>query len=458
MRLLFHKMVFAFAIVLITTAFAFSAGPLPAQDFASQNEPALAAELLAQVNAWRVSESVPPLRVNATLEEMAIEQAAYVRGRMAAGQRVDNFHLDARGLDPQQRAYSLYGWQTYGDSAQIEISENAAVGNVRYAINYWRNSEIHRRAALSLTYREVGVAAIPTASGDRVFIIVFGARPGVLPVMADPGGTALYISREYSRYSSARTIEPIVRLFNANGQAVTPSQPWRYAVPIPANAGDRLLVLITAGDSQTIAQVDLKQDLAALPAGSAPVLAPTAFPATATLAPARATAIPSATATNTLRPGVTPTNTLVPTATLTPSRTPTFTPTLPPTVAPTDMPDPDLIITYDRDSLVVRAVSTRRPNLTTMRLINGVGNIAVTRWLQIATFPAESFPQNQCLVLYRAGTSVPQPSGCAFVRSAIQVSGDRVFWMAGTFDVQFNDQVNRTCPQGPGQCLVKVGG
>ncbi|MBK8023805.1 MAG: hypothetical protein IPK19_20820 [Chloroflexi bacterium] len=59
----------------------------------------------------------------------------------------------------------------------MEIEENAAVGNVRYAINYWRNSEIHRRAALSLTCREVGVAAIPTASGDRVFIIVSARDP-----------------------------------------------------------------------------------------------------------------------------------------------------------------------------------------------------------------------------------------------------------------------------------------
>ncbi|MBL8130767.1 MAG: CAP domain-containing protein [Anaerolineae bacterium] len=428
--------------------------PVGAQDFASQNDLREAADLLAALNAWRVSENQIPLRSNPILERMAIGQAAYIRGLMAAGRRIDNFHVDAGGLDPQQRAYSQYGWQTYGTSAQIEISENAAVGSVRFAINYWRNSDVHRRAALSATYREVGVAAIPSTGDDMLFIVVFGARPGILPVLVDAGRTTLYLSRENSRYSSARGVEPQIRLFNESGQPITRTLPWSLTLPIPATATQRLLVLYTMGDVQAITSVDLQRDVAVLTAG---VVQPTAPPAVIP-SPTRtlAAVVPTATLPPT-RPGQTATNTPIPTATLTPSRTPTFTPTLPPTVAPTDMPDPDLIITYDRNSLVIRAVSTRRPNLTGLRLINGVGNITTARWLAIATFPADAFPQNQCLVLYRAGTNIPQTTGCAFVRSAIQVGGDRIFWMAGPFDVQFNEALNRSCPQGPGQCLVKVG-
>lgn len=413
-----------------------------AQDFASQNDLQNAADLLAALNAWRVSENQVPLYPNPTLERMAVDQAAYIRGLMAAGRRIDNFHIDSGGLDPQQRAYSQYGWQTYGTSAQIEISENAAVGSVRFAINYWRNSDIHRRAALSATYREVGVAAIPATGDDTLFIVVFGARPGILPVLVDAGRTTLYLSRENSRYSSARGVEPQIRLFNEGGQPITRTLPWSLTLPIPAAAAQRLLVLYTMGDVQAITSVDLQRDVAALTAGVLPPTAPPAVIPSPT--PTLAAVVPTATLPPT-RPGQTATNTPIPTATL----TPTFT--------PTDMPDPDLIITYDRNSLVIRAVSTRRPNLTGLRLINGVGNITTARWLAIATFPADAFPQNQCLVLYRAGTNLPQPTGCAFVRSAIQVDGDRIFWMAGPFDVQFNEALNRSCPQGPGQCLVKVG-
>lgn len=411
--------------------------------------------LLAQVNNWRVNEGLIPLEVNSTLQLMAVEQAAYLRAQMRAGVSVTDFHRDANGRTPLQRAYSQYGWISYGTPDQIEIGENAAVGSVRYAINYWQNSDIHRRAALSQTFREVGVSAIPMPNDDFLFIIVFGSRPGVMTAQVDAQRTTLFISRENSRYSAARTQEPTIRVFSAAGDAITPTLPYRPSMRVPVSPETRLYILFTAGDTQSIIPLDLMLDVAVLPDTfvgvlTATAIAPTPTPTnTPTQSPFNATptAMPP---TNTPTPNVPPTRT--------PSPMPTFTPTITPTpsVTPTDIANPDLIITYDRNGLVLRNASGGPLNLTTLRIVGNVGDLSVERWLRVAPFPADSFQRNQCLVAFRGGASAPQPAECAFVRSIVQLNADRIFWMAAPFTVELNGHVVATCQPTATRCLVRV--
>lgn len=438
--------------------------PAYAQDlstYVAQDNQILATNLLRQVNDWRVSEGRSPLSPNSVLEQMAIDQAAYIRYQMDRGITVSNFHVDANGLDPLHRAYQLYHWATYGAPERIEVGENAGVGTVSYAINYWQHSDIHRRAALSQTFREAGVAAIPTKGTDTIFIIVFGARPGVLPAQVSPDHQTLFLDREYSRYSTASTAaDPQIRIFDENGIALTRTQTWSFSVPAPSTDSQLLYVLYTSGDSQWITRVDLLNDVAVLSnTGSISTTASTVAPS------------PTSTFTATLRPNVTPsptltpsrtpspTRTLTPSPTYTPSQTLTPSPTFTPTVVPTEISDPDLIITYNANSLVIRAVTSRRPNISGLRLVNSIGNLTVARWVAIASFPADAFPQNQCLVAYRTGSSAPQSSECTFVRSIIQVVTERVFWTTTPFDVMNGDQLLATCQPSTsgGRCLVKVG-
>lgn len=424
--------------------------------FARQNDTATSTLLLAQVNNWRVSEGLIPLRGNSTLQQMAVDQAAYVRAQMRAGVNVTDFHRDANGRNPLQRAYSQYGWTTYGASDQIEIGENAAVGNVRYAISYWQNSDLHRRAVLSLIFREVGVSAIPMPSGDFLFIIVFGSRPGVMTAQVDSQRTTLFISRENSRYSNARLQEPTIRVFSAAGDAITPTLPYRPSMRVPVTLDTRLYILITAGETQSIIPVELMVDTAVLPdtfvsaltaTADAPTATSTNTPTQSPFNNATPTAMPP---TNTPTPNVPPTRTPTPM----PTNTPTITPS--PSVTPTEIANPDLIITYDRNGLVLRNVSTNRLNLLTLRLIGSVGDISVERWMRVATFPADAFPPNQCLVVFRGGASAPQPAECAFIRSVVQMNIDRIFWTAAPFTVELNGRVIATCQPTATRCLVKV--
>jgi uncharacterized protein YkwD len=410
------------------------------------NDSAQALDLLAQLNGWRIAEGLAPLKPNATLEQMALVQAQFVRSLMDANRSIADFHVDAAGRNPRQRAYQLYGWETYGTPDQIEIGENAAVGNVPYAINYWANSSIHRRVALSGTYHEVGVAAIPTnGEDDMIFMAVFGARPETNTVLVSPGQTTLYLMQDRSRYSATSDIAPRIRLFSEAGDALTGTLNWSSTVAIPPHPTDALYILFTEGDFQAIVRVDLLNDVAVLPETSISALTATA-------------AAPSPTVTFTPAPSDTPSPTLFAANTATPTVTPTLGVTLTPTVAPTDITNPDLIITYDANVLVVRVTATTRPDLTQLRLTNALGEIAMDRWLMVASFPAEAFPANHCLQVYRAGAIVSTPSGCSFVRSAVQFNANRIFWTSEPFDVMIGDRVVGTCAPSAdgGRCLVRL--
>lgn len=157
-------------------------------------------EVIARINEWRIAEGGWPLKPNPTLRDMALAQGNYL---LSLSVLPDDLHTDAQGRNPRERALDpAFKWPHYAIKERIAIGENIYIGNnVNLAITYWQNSPIHREAATSTNYREVGAAVLPHPLGN-IYVVVFGARPNILPALLDPVSDTLYLSAESYRYAA----------------------------------------------------------------------------------------------------------------------------------------------------------------------------------------------------------------------------------------------------------------
>lgn len=222
-------------------------------------------EIIAKINSWRTEEGLWPLHENDTLRAMAFDQASFLLTTNVPYEGGD-FHRDTNGLYPRGRGgINPYNWPTYGSPQEILVGENAAVGNVKFAINYWENSPIHHQTVVNPDYREIGVAAIQTNGTDVVFIAVFGGRPNVLPVEFNPVDRTVYLSNDYSKYatrypkwiSNANTIQ----FLDANAQPLRDPQPWQLIIPILDNMPNNFIVRFSNGTVQVDTSVDMGKDV-----------------------------------------------------------------------------------------------------------------------------------------------------------------------------------------------------
>jgi len=268
-------------------------------------------EIIRTINAWRIEQGLWPLRENATLDQMAYDQANYVLSLPAVPEE-GAIHIGQFGEDPPARAeLPQYQWPPYGNPQNTAIGEIAYTGyNAVAAQRFWDGSPIHKRTALNPAYREIGVAALPQHWG-HFYLVDFGARPNVLPALVDTSAHMLYLSNE--RYAWARSpwIRNVlkVRLFDADGKPLDSDwETWQPQIPLPANAGDSLYVeYLDQSGVMALAPVSLEGDIdAALPTET-----PTATP----------------TPTETPTPSATPTPTPTTVITATPDRTATASPT-----------------------------------------------------------------------------------------------------------------------------------
>lgn len=76
------------------------------------NDTAKAADILAQVNAWRVENGLWPLTVNPTLDALAMAQASYVLPFLPNIQNEEQYHLDAKLRNPASAARRRAGLPT----------------------------------------------------------------------------------------------------------------------------------------------------------------------------------------------------------------------------------------------------------------------------------------------------------------------------------------------------------
>lgn len=417
----------------------------PAQQTAPPADDRAALELIAQVNAWRVEQSQWPLRLNPQLQALAMDQARYLL-TLDPLPSAGALHIGAGGTTPPQRAAAApYNWPAYGRD-QIAIGENAAVGSVRSALNYWRGSDIHRRAALNPAYREVGAAALPRGR-DTLFIIVFGARPDVLPAFYNALNSKLYLTSERYQYApGGARIQNVtqVRLFGADGQPLTADWiPWQPTMDIPAGAGGTVYVLYSDGQRQALAEASVGNGVLL------PGLLPGAQPATASATPSPAA---SASATPSPLPFVPATATpAAPAAGVTASPPPraAVTATPPPALAlPTAIPTaaPSAQLLYDRFSLTLLNVAGRPLDISALAFSGSQIGFSARTWAQVAEVPLAAFPNGHCLQLVVSGSSPATPSECRFVRSMVQLAAGRTFWTMGDFNVLIGSTPVASCP------------
>lgn len=400
------------------------------------NDVAAARQILALVNEWRMQETLWPLQTNPTLEAMAIAQASYVLPNIANIPDDDEsaYHMDASGQNPRERAAnSPYNWPSYGQLQQMEVGENAGVGGYKFVMNFWKTSDIHRRAALSNVYREVGVAALPYKDG-YFYLMDFGARPGILTALLDSSGSTLYLSNENSKYTGITPGNMMVRVFDSDGRALTGTQPWTSTITFEQRLSGSMFVLFSNTTFQALTQVDLSQDVALLPGNLEVAQAVTTTPALVALA----TKVPP-TAAPTLASFAFPTNT--PAAPLAP--------------APTTAATADLLVQYTDHALVIYNNASQAMNLSGLS-IGADNRLTVERWQTVASFAADAFPAGSCLMVSETGSSAATPANCKFIRSQLEVSASRAFWKTGSFTVNRGETVLATCQVGASPCAVDL--
>jgi hypothetical protein len=285
-----------------------------------------------------------------------------------------------------------------------------------------------------------------------VFIVDFGGRPDVLPVMVNPLTNELYISNEFYTQGNGDWLHEAktIRLFNASGEPLTDVIPWQNQMPVPANAGDKLYILFDDGHTQLIHQVDLQRDWVVLPdtlalepstavaAAASVTPAPTLPTASATPVSAASTAVPTPTL-----PTVSATSTLA---------APTSTATLMPT--PSTAAAPDIRLIYDDHSLTLLNVSDQRIDISGVAITGSGTTLATTRWAQVAPVLLDDFMVGGCLQVWSWDEPVdlPQPSACTTRLSYIYTAPGTLFWTQGDFSITEGGAVIATCAKGAGTC------
>lgn len=369
----------------------------------------------AQLNDWRLGFDLGPLAANETLTRMAYDQASYLAGlrNLPSGSSI---HNGRTGEGPRTRAlWPEYGWPDYGFPGQVLLSEIAWVGERQDALDFWHESRVHRESATNPWYREVGVAAVPyrrNGIDGHIYVAVLGARPNVLPALADPGQNTLYLTNETYRGARNETIRNVqqVRLFDGDGRPLTNGWiPWAAELPIPANAGSGISVLYSDGERWAMTSAALDEANIPLPAyasawqihPSSPLVLSTATPA--------------------------------------------------PT--PTPLPPPRIRLVYDRYGLNLMNTSPALADVRQLRLVGANGSEVRVSDLTAGFVRGSlrALPAFSCLVYGLNSARRDLPEECRF--SSVTFAQPRdLFWMQEDFTVYRGNEVVTTCLRDEGVC------
>ncbi len=461
-----------------------------------------ATKALGLVNEWRISEGLVPLRLNPVLQQMAQEQADFVFPIYKNIENEEDYHKDARGRTPIKRAIENFKWPSYGILERVEIGENAAQSSVKGAVEFWKESPIHRKTATNPTYREVGIVALPLkVKGTFLFYMDFGARPGSLTAMYSPDDESVYLSRENSRYSKEKNIQATIQFFDEDRKPL--SEPTKYVnqTKVPAGAGNRFNVKYTVGENESWVLIDRTRDqiirpnrpmtvqnqVVAVAASSTPppavVQASTNTPTSSSPvftttpnsqnppAPSREPlGLPKASTATQTQPPPTLTNTPIATkikarGTVLPTNTqrPTITPA-PPTNTPIVQPsatftpiggERPFTLYYNSRALFIFNNSKRSIRIDGLR----VGRLTTKSFESVVALPSAGLPATSCLGVGLVGDDQPSPpSACRLVWVQMYIGMERAFWTQGNFDVAWNDVIIQTCGSNAvqSQCTFKL--
>lgn len=133
-----------------------------------------ALDLIAEVNALRTSNNLPPYQVNANLMSIAQAHAEYIA---STGVKT---HFDANGSRPYQRAVDA-GYFVAGDlSLGGFFAENIHSGvklSPAGAVTFWKGNPGDLKTMLSTDFKDIG-AGMALANGITYFVLDAGAENG----------------------------------------------------------------------------------------------------------------------------------------------------------------------------------------------------------------------------------------------------------------------------------------
>lgn len=141
-----------------------------------------ALDLIAEVNALRASNNLPPYQVNSILMNIAQTHAEYIAstGNMT--------HFDANGLRPYQRAieagYSVAGDLSLGGFLRENIHSGVNL-SVAGAVTFWKGDTSQLNTMLSADLKDVG-AGMAIANGVTYYVLDAGAATGTPAVTSTP--------------------------------------------------------------------------------------------------------------------------------------------------------------------------------------------------------------------------------------------------------------------------------
>ena len=417
----------------------------------------LAFELLGEINAWRIEQGQWPLAYNETLEAIALQQASYLVDETTIPSSGGDFHLDADGGGVEDRAIaSPYNWPIYESVPLPVVAENAAVGDVDFALQLWRQSMVDRINVLNSEYREAGIAVLPLSTGDaNLFIMVFGSQPGVFPIFSDIANNSLILSNETISSEDSKDFGEIteISIFGSDGQLLSErSIPWEPEITLPNNAGDSLFLLLSDGMNEQISQVDLQNDVIVLPGntGTNRTEAQSVVSVEATSVQLEVT---------TISPTPAPTNLSTSTPTSLPA---TQTPVV--DVEPITEVQVEVVksssqvrLIYDQNSITLVNISDERVDISDLIIVSDIMEISVGDWASNATVPITSFPSASCLQIWSwMRSNVAKPSQCQTRWSVFTIAPNSVFWTEGEFTVQRDGVILAVCSASDSSCEVDI--
>ncbi len=388
-------------------------------------------ELASELNLWRVTSNLGPLLPNPTLEAMAAAQADYLISLPDIPQGGD-IHTGAKGEDVRKRSqFPQFAWPTYGHPDRFSVTEIAGIGSVRSSMNFWQTSSLHTRSVTNPLYREIGIAARQLKSGDLLFIVVMGARPDVLPAMADPEVDSLYLTTERTEWAGDWMGQATrYRLLNTRHQPLQDWAPWETIVDLPEDAERSFFVEYEdASGHRAENEVLLYPRWSSLGASAVPAAVEPTTAAPAGLVMAANT--PAA-----------------------PLVLPTAIPQ--PTLAPTTIPGAINLIYYKG---VLTVISTSaNADLSDLHFRGSGAQFDAVTWEQVVGgLNIGALPQGHCLqVGLRSLGDFSPPPGCNYLRSIVTVGDDRQFWAGESFEVLVGDIIVASCAAGVGQCSIPL--
>jgi hypothetical protein len=144
------------------------------------------------INEARIAQGLGPLALTSELNAAAKAHAE----DMAAKGYME--HTAPNGSTPQSRAIKS-GYGAPANSAWLVLEVISARQTAEAAANWLLSDRLHRGVLLRGYWREMGAAYVQGGPYGQFWVVEFGCRPNVLPVIAEPtasGGVSVRLSNE----------------------------------------------------------------------------------------------------------------------------------------------------------------------------------------------------------------------------------------------------------------------